>query len=398
MRFGVNYIPSKQWLHRWLDWDQEAVDQDLKAIADLGFDHIRAHLIWPYFQVNPTVMSERAMGNLRAFVRLCEKNNMDFCLSLFTGWMSSFVFLPSWVRRDQFGKDDDMFTDDFQREAQKFFIREITKIVGDSPRFLGYDLGNELSALMPFFKKKTMEICDDWNHQMLDYCEKIAPGKMHCNGVDHTPWFGKCGFSKHELANRGKITSIHCWSGFTGIKEIAGMMGIESVHIAEFFVEVSKASSEDVERPVWVQEIGTSPVWHDDGSTPAEYMHAVMDTLMVQENVWGVTWWCSHDISRTMAGFPEEEYELSILDENNHPKDIALEFKDYIRKYKESPKEVEHRNIALVVDLKEYEEDPWKDFKKYMDLVKQGIKPAIVWKEHAWNEEYLRARGIETLV
>lgn len=398
MRFGVNYIPSKQWLHRWLDWDQETVDKDLATIAGLGFDHIRAHLFWPYFQVNPTVMCEHAMNNLKAFVGLCEKNNIDFCLSLFTGWMSSFVFLPSWVRRDQFGDDDDMFADEFQREAQKFYIREISKVVGNSPRFMGYDLGNELSALMPYFKKKTIEICDDWNREMMDYCEEIVPGKMHCSGVDHTPWFGECGFSKKELANRGKITAIHCWSGFMGAMEIAGIMGTESVHTADFFVEVARASSEDPNRPVWVQEIGTTPLWHQDGSTAAGYMRAIFESLMGQENVWGLTWWCSHDISRTMAGFPELEYELSILDENNNPKEIALEFKKCIQEYKENPREVLHRTTAIVVDEKEYDKDPWPAFHKFMELVKQGTEPAIVWKEKAQDEAYLRARGIDTLV
>lgn len=43
MRFGVNYIPSKNWLYSWIDFDEAAIKEDLKAIKALGFDHIRAH-------------------------------------------------------------------------------------------------------------------------------------------------------------------------------------------------------------------------------------------------------------------------------------------------------------------------------------------------------------------
>ena len=97
MRFGVNYIPSKNWLHNWIDFDETSVKKDLEMIKSIGLDHIRAHLIWPYFQVNPTAMSATAMRNLERFVKICEEEGLDFCLSLFTGWMSGFYFIPSFV-------------------------------------------------------------------------------------------------------------------------------------------------------------------------------------------------------------------------------------------------------------------------------------------------------------
>src|SRR5690625_6397727 len=31
-------------------------------------------------------------------------------------------------------------------------------------------------------------------------------------------------------------------------------------------------------------------------------------------NLWGVTWWCSHDVDRSLADFPPLEYSLGLID------------------------------------------------------------------------------------
>ena len=38
IRFGVNYIPSKNWLHSWINWDAKSVEEDLISIKKLGID------------------------------------------------------------------------------------------------------------------------------------------------------------------------------------------------------------------------------------------------------------------------------------------------------------------------------------------------------------------------
>lgn len=50
VRFGANYIPSKNWLHSWINWDASSVEEDLTAARELGVDPIKAHLMWSYFR------------------------------------------------------------------------------------------------------------------------------------------------------------------------------------------------------------------------------------------------------------------------------------------------------------------------------------------------------------
>ena len=52
LKFGVNYVPSKDWFFSWQNFNYGAVDEDLAAIASLGADHIRMHLRWDLFHPN----------------------------------------------------------------------------------------------------------------------------------------------------------------------------------------------------------------------------------------------------------------------------------------------------------------------------------------------------------
>lgn len=38
VRFGVNYVPSKNWWFSWSDWDRSSIAADLDDIASLGMD------------------------------------------------------------------------------------------------------------------------------------------------------------------------------------------------------------------------------------------------------------------------------------------------------------------------------------------------------------------------
>lgn len=41
MRFGVNYTPSHDWFHAWLNPNWESISSDFKQISSLGLDHVR---------------------------------------------------------------------------------------------------------------------------------------------------------------------------------------------------------------------------------------------------------------------------------------------------------------------------------------------------------------------
>ncbi len=400
IRFGANYIPSKNWLHNWVDFDAASVEEDLCAAKELGIDHIRAHIMWHYFQIDPTKMSSVCMKNLETFCDICEKIGMDYHLSLFTGFMSGLFFYPSWIKKYSGAFDKGVFNNTEIIKAEEFYIRQIAEVVKDRPNFLGFDLGNELSCLA--YQDKSMTSCegDAWNSRMLSLCEELLPCKLHNNGVDHMPWFSNIGFSCRELANTGAMTSLHCYSVFTGAIERFGRMSAESIHLAPFMQELADAYCDNPNRLYCVQEFGTaSDVWDDE---MAEFVKASIEAMYTQNNLWGITWWCTHNISREFSAFDKIEYELGLLDINNKPTKAGLLFAEIVKKYRENPIAPPIRNSAFVLEENiegvRGADTRWENGHKYAEYVRHGIYPKIILPEKANDSEYLRSRGIEKIL
>src|SRR5258708_20333226 len=66
MRFGLNYVPRKNWWYCCSDWDAKSIREDLHAIADLGMDHIRIQCLWSLFQPGINFVSSRSPQPLHA--------------------------------------------------------------------------------------------------------------------------------------------------------------------------------------------------------------------------------------------------------------------------------------------------------------------------------------------
>ena len=97
-RFGVNYTPSHNWWFCWNDWNPDPIKRDLDAIAALGADHLRVLLIWPYFQPNPKWVSPAHLDRLNQLLVLMGERHLDALVTVFTGQLSGWYFLPSFNR------------------------------------------------------------------------------------------------------------------------------------------------------------------------------------------------------------------------------------------------------------------------------------------------------------
>ena len=402
MRFGANYIPSKNWLHSWIDWDEKSVEEDLLASEELGIDHIRAHVIWPYFQVDQYVVNKQAFKNLLSLRKVCEKVGMDFCLSVFTGWMSGLTFIPAWLQN--VGKTkycEGIFSNPEIIKGEKFFLKELANAVGDSPNFLGFDLGNELSCVARYDTNLTVEQADAWSRQMLDYCEELVPGKLHNNGDDHQPWFTKRYFSRETLANTGSITPLHCYALFTGALERFGRQAEESIYLAPFMKELAQAYSNDpVNRKYWVQEFGT--VATDLNQEVFDFMRKSIDAMFTENNLWGITWWCTHNISKEHTCFSDKEYVLGLLDTNNKITESGKMFAEMVKKYKTNEILPVKRTKAIIWnnydDLASETQKTWENGKRFADCIRNGIHPVIILPDKVNDKEYLKMRGIEEIL
>lgn len=401
MRYGANYIPSKNWLYSWLDFDENSIRDDIKALKSLGFDHIRTHILWSIFQPNEHFVSQHCLDNLKNFTKICEEEKMDFFLSVFTGWMSGMVFLPPWLNIGGFDCwKKGMFTDERAISAEKYLIGKLSEVVGKSDVFLGFDLGNELNVLTrtEIDKDITKENVTRWGEVMLAECEKCVPGKMHVNGVAHAPWFGDMYFTREHLANTGAMTIFHAWAPFTGTSSKYGTDSFETAALSNYMTEMARAyCDEDEERLYNVQEFGMADEWASE-EVLERFIVRSLDSIRSEKNVWGVTWWCSHDIQEEYLGFEKFEHHLGLIDVNNKPKKAGIVFKKYIEEEKQRPIEEIKRTKAVVIKQGSGDENDYTNAEIFMEYFKKGINIAFVTEDKAEDSEYLRKRGIEEVI
>lgn len=404
LRFGVNYTPRRLWWYCWQDWNQRAIQDDLEGIAALGMDHIRAQCLWPIFEPGINVVNERAIENLYRLLEAADRYELDVEVTVLNGWMSGLSFLPAWtapLARPQKNEDWNIFTSAAVMEAQKLLLRRIADALGQHRRFLGFDIGNELGVLMTGSNAVRQSLADQWAMEMLQACSQVAPGRFHVNGADHSHWFADFGFSRSTLANTGAATAIHSYIYFDGVLDRFSYDSPAARHLGAFEVELATAYQRDPARPVWVEEIGVGDVEMPVVAKPDFMQHAVRN-LARRNNLWGITWWCSHDLDPSIGGFGQYEYTLGLLDLKNRPKPLGRQFAALAHEFRTSRPQSQTSRTALVIPDRGLSKKPWPADWTYaaawMKLLTSGTDAAIVLESRSHDDSYLRQRGITRLI
>lgn len=119
-------------------------------------------------------------------------------------------------------------------------------------------------------------------------------------------------------------------------------------------------------------------------------------------DLWGVTWWCSHDVSRELADFPELEYGLGLLTNDRRTKPAGAAVARIAAQWRGRAHRPAVRSTALVVDVGGADAAPRRSvcapggafFEAWAALTAEGVRPAVVLAELAEDPAHLSARGI----
>ena len=399
VRFGVNYTPSEGWFHHWLDFDLDSVRADLDSIAALGLDHIRVFPLWPYFQPNRTLIRPRAVEQLVALADAAAERGLDVNVDGLQGHLSSFDFLPAWTRT---WHRRNLFTDPDALDGQENLLRTLAAALADRPNFIGMTLGNEVNQFSsgphPDPDRATPGEIDTWLTRMLAACEEGAPGRLHLHAEYDATWYqDDQPFTPGQAARHGAVTAVHSWV-FNGTAQRYGRTSVPSEHHAAYLVELSKAWADDPHRSVWLQEVG-APAPLVPPEHAAAFTEATVANALDCPGLWGITWWCSHDVSRSLADFPELEYGLGLLTNDRKPKDTARVLERAVREPSYAPTS---RTTALVVPADPAARSQCAPggpvFDAYVRLVAAGARPTTVLDTRCADREHLSARGITETV
>jgi hypothetical protein len=213
MRFGLNYVPRKNWWYCWSDWDAKSIREDLQAIAGLGMDHIRIQCLWPFFQPGMNFVSTHLLERLHELLDLANGAALDVEVAVLDGWLSGYAFLPAWVTPLATDGSRKIFTNPEIIEGEKLLFTAIGKFIANHPRFLGFDLGNKVGVLQKIDNLNntvSQDEADNWATTMLAHCERISPGRFHVNGVDDTHGSADAIFFNHgQCCTAGSRLFVH---------------------------------------------------------------------------------------------------------------------------------------------------------------------------------------------
>ncbi|MFI6013502.1 glycosyl hydrolase [Streptomyces sp. NPDC051243] len=400
LRFGVNYTPRHGWFHSWHDFDPARARADLDAIAGLGLDHVRVFHLWPLLQPNRTLVRTSAVDQLAHLVDLAGEAGLDVMVDGVQGHLSSFDFYPEWTRS---WHHRNVFTDPDAIDAQATLLRTLGRALAGRPNLLGLQLGNELNNLV----EHNPVTADEVDHY-LDTLLAAARDGLGAHGglVTHSAydaaWYGDDHpFTPEACARKGDLTTVHPWV-FSG--DCAGRYGPRSPqvrHLAEYGTELAKAYATDPARPVWVQETG-APEPHIPAADAPDFARATVRNAAECTGLWGVTWWCSHDVDRSLADFPELEYTLGLFDPAGRPKPIAEALAETVADLRAEPRSPQPRDTALLLDCapatRSVSGPGGAYFEAWMGLRTDGVRPAVVLADRADDAQYLAARGIKEVV
>jgi endo-1,4-beta-mannosidase len=323
-RFGVNYTPSRNWWFCWNDWDSDPIRRDLDAIAALGADHLRLMLIWPFFQPNPTWVSPAHLDRLNQLLALMEERHLDALITVFTGQLSGWYFLPSFNRLS-----DGFYTDATMRSAQQLLVRELARVMKPHSNIIGFDFGNELNTC---WKAPLLE-GDLWMANMFDLMNQVLPAGLHVNGVDHHPWFEPDTFSPQALAG-ARFPVMHCYPWWTGAMKYGGAMDAPSVKLLAAMATLIRSFAGTQHKPVWAGEFNTCiDALPEKGQ--AEWLDKAV-TAAIEQGVSWFTYWDSHDVDRKFQ-FNPLEYSLGLLTNDGRVKQQGRVFQQLAAAHRGKP-------------------------------------------------------------
>ncbi len=345
-RFGVNYTPSHNWWFCWNDWDPDSIRRDLDAIASLAADHLRILLIWPYFQPNPKWVSTLHLERLDQLLTFMAERHLDALITVFTGQLSGWYFLPPFNR-----PGEAFFTDNGMWAAQELFIRELARLVMSHDNVIGFDLGNEINTC---WNART-DAGDAWMARMFSLTDSVMPGRLNVNGVDHHPWFEHTTFSPQALAHR-RMPVMHCYPWWTGALKYGGPMDPPSVRLLAGMAALIRSYAGSQQKPVWAGEFNTCI----EGLTEkqqAEWLERAVSAA-IDEGVAWFTYWDSHDVDRRFA-FNSVEYSLGLLTNDGRVKEQGHMFRQLALAHRGKP--VRHPTATLPPPPKQpTQESTWR--------------------------------------
>lgn len=350
MRFGVNYTPRVGWFHSWLDLDPALVAEDMAAIRSLGADHVRIFPLWPLLQPNRTLIRPAAVDDVLRVVDLAGEAGLTVTVDALQGHLSSFDFLPSWVTT---WHEKNLFTDAGTVSGEESLVRTLARELSSRPNADGLSVGNEFIQFgadrHPGQSRLTADEAAAWLTRLIGAAREEWPGAQLTHSFDDDLWFDDGHpFQPVHAGTFGDVTTVHSWV-FMQVGPRYGQGHSALTLFARYLVELARAWSAP-DRPIWLQEVGAPSTHVPAEDVPAFVSETIghltgLDGRPAAKGLEAITWWCSHDVSRELADFPELEHSLGLIGSDGKVKPGGEAFAQTVR----AARQAEAARAALTI-------------------------------------------------
>lgn len=338
---GCNYWASNAGTEMWINWDEAAVDFDLKHLSENGLKYLRVFPNWRDFQPvcgfygggnilreyrhknghlfdNPYYLDMEVMKRFKRFCQIADKYGMKLIVGLLTGWMSGRTFTPPVLE----GRN--LYTDDVALMMEQKFVKGFVSYFQHNEAILCWDLGNECNCFSP---APSREAAAAWTSMITNairandtHRRQVVSG-MHSLGIQNA-------WTIFDQGENVDILTTHPYPFFVEYCYKDDMVSYRTLmHATCEGMYYSDLGG----KPCLTEEMGTlGPMMCDD-----EIGSAFLKTNLYSN--WangslGLLWWCGCEqvkLNTAPYSWCMMERELGLLDIHGQPKKTLLTYKKF---------------------------------------------------------------------
>lgn len=327
---GCNWWASHAGTNMWHDWNEEAVESDIKRLTASGINVMRVFPLWSDFQPlrmhfggnsrprelrlreEPLPHTDAGRAGVdevmvQRFDRLCEiaeKYDVKLIVGLITGWMSGRMHMPEAFA------GHDLLRDPMVVAWQVKFVKYMVRRFKDKRAIAAWDLGNECNCMAnPGITRYEAYI---WVSQITDAIKSEDSSRPVVSGMHGNRPNDDNEFNARDLGEILDILCTHPYPLFTPYCDTDPLNEMKSVlHATAESVFVSDVSG----KPCFVEEIGTLGPMIANKRNAADYIRASSFSSWAH-NLYGFVWWCANEqtnLTHTPYDWNSVERELGLF-------------------------------------------------------------------------------------
>lgn len=391
---GCNYWASNAGTHMWHEWDEEAIENDLRRLAEARVVNLRMFPLWSDFQplkmhlggggapreirIREDLLPDTEAGRagvdevmLERFQRFCDlahKYGLKLLVGLVTGWMSGRLFVPEMLQ------DRNVLTDPLALKWEIKFVRLMVRRFKDHPAIFGWDLGNECNCLAPLTNTNEAYVWASTISMAIRAEDQKLPIVSGMHGLGPEKFW-----RPQDQAEFLDILTTHPYPIFTPHCDTDPLNQMKSpLHAtAESLMYAGIGGI-----PCFAEETGVLGPMVVSDENAADYIRMVMFTLMAHD-CRGMMWWCANEqsaLAHTPYDWDAVERELGLFRLNGEKKPVLEEMTRFSEFVEKLPFETLPQAICDAVCVLPAVEDVWAVAHGTFILAKMaGLNIRYVW-------------------